>query len=883
MKIPYIMTIHYKINEIFKLEINKLGIENSDIIELCLYKDSIEEIEDYLIKIGMDRLFNFVLVLKKCYKYIDFGNINEIEEKLYEDLTEIERKWIILKNFQIITENCVNELISKKEYLYDNYTWVVCNLDKLYYIDLNHIEISKDKIKKILPRTKEEKVALKIIKYNIIISTIERCGGIYLYNKMKKDIIVEEIYENVNFTKGYSVCFSPEMVNIIRNYRYPRKWINKKPNIVEEINNKCKKCIEALKNDSYSKPIWINSIKEEIIEKSKIINKELLYKSYDTKRLIKIINKLNTQELNTDEWIINKIYDIMDNKKIDKSLITKPQLKFYIVEKEKEFEELMEDELQNQSMINSIGSLELIRKQIKENKEFYIDYRMDSRMRIYCWSWPVNYQLNHIVRCSIQIKSKENIEEVWKKLWNEETILKYKEYKNFLITDKISEETKNKIIEEFEIKWDNEIEKKIKIESIVIILIKLTTKDVRNTEDKIKKALSIYREFIEDDLNKNLNKWLEVTGLKKKKFMYLIHIQKCIIDAKKNIFKNTLWSDASSNAVQLISLRLGSFNEKLMMLTNIIDNETEYENIYEYIYKKIINNVYTKTINNKLIKKDIIKKITNYDTIKYLIMPSCYGMGKRTFIKNLDKLIDEKGENEWEVLKLNEKKLIGEMIWEIVEKELKEIEFNIDSYKEICKRWYSGDNEIEGFCWKNDLDMVICPINIKESKRSEIRNRLNKAKLKLNETLEEKKRDKLKKEIEDIKKKLVKDDKKFWKRTMVKTKKNNIYARIYIEGSEVEKHKTRIAVVPNTIHTYDASIMMRTIEICDKIGINLLPIHDSIGGTILETPIIKIIFKIVNIEMIEKASKNPPFPIKEPIKFDKKIIQKIIESRDFFR
>jgi Na+-transporting NADH:ubiquinone oxidoreductase subunit NqrC len=75
---------------------------------------------------------------------------------------------------------------------------------------------------------------------------------------------------------------------------------------------------------------------------------------------------------------------------------------------------------------------------------------------------------------------------------------------------------------------------------------------------------------------------------------------------------------------------MGCKNEKLLMLTNIIDNKTKYENIYDYVDSKIKernHEVILKTLNNK-VKKEDIDSFRNKEDSKYLIMPACYGMGK---------------------------------------------------------------------------------------------------------------------------------------------------------------------------------------------------------------------------------------------------------------
>ncbi len=99
---------------------------------------------------------------------------------------------------------------------------------------------------------------------------------------------------------------------------------------------------------------------------------------------------------------------------------------------------------------------------------------------------------------------------------------------------------------------------------------------------------------------------------------------------------------------------------------------------------------------------------------------------------------------------------------------------------------------------------------------------------------------------------------------MIKTKLNdkehNIYVRIYHPQIRIDKQQTRQALVPNSIHSYDASVIATVIEICKEFDIEIVVIHDSIGCNLIYAPLIKIIFKIANIVILKNNSKNIPFP-----------------------
>jgi hypothetical protein len=72
---------------------------------------------------------------------------------------------------------------------------------------------------------------------------------------------------------------------------------------------------------------------------------------------------------------------------------------------------------------------------------------------------------------------------------------------------------------------------------------------------------------------------------------------------------------------------LENFNEKLLMLTNIIENKTKYVGIYSYITEMIKNTNHAKiikTLNNKLDVTEINNLINDEDT-KKRAMPASYG------------------------------------------------------------------------------------------------------------------------------------------------------------------------------------------------------------------------------------------------------------------
>ena len=219
------------------------------------------------------------------------------------------------------------------------------------------------------------------------------------------------------------------------------------------------------------------------------------------------------------------------------------------------------------------------------------------------------------------------------------------------------------------------------------------------------------------------------------------------------------------------------------MLTNIIDNKTNYENIYDYVDSKIKERNHEeilKDINNKLSKQDI-DSFRDREDSKYLIMPACYGMGKYKNRKNgEDKLKENK---KWRNLTQVEQNKISDYYWNVTFDILKEIDFDLDKYKKICNSY----GEYDAFMWKNDVGLTIAPVNILKSKRQEMLKKQNNLKMKKENTLI---KDDIEKKIAKVKLKIQMDEKAHWKRSMIKINK-------------ITKQNTNIKYPKNNINIFN--------------------------------------------------------------------------------
>ena len=96
-------------------------------------------------------------------------------------------------------------------------------MDSFYNLELSFLFLNEIQTKKILPRTKDHYLRIKIIKTNIIISSLLRVEGVYLYTKLKNSNCPQELKNKIKFTKGYLVCFQSDLVDILKKCNYSRK------------------------------------------------------------------------------------------------------------------------------------------------------------------------------------------------------------------------------------------------------------------------------------------------------------------------------------------------------------------------------------------------------------------------------------------------------------------------------------------------------------------------------------------------------------------------------------------------------------------------------------------------------------------------------------
>ncbi len=479
---------------------------------------------------------------------------------------------------------------------------------------------------------------------------------------------------------------------------------------------------------------------------------------------------------------------------------------------------------------------------------FKFDYILDNRTRIYIKNIPLNPQLEKILRPVIinKIQNNEAILKKYIKLKNDFK-LELNQIFSILVLD-VSKKEKliNFMVNNFKLKKINKKELELSIFqeflNIELIFAQQVYDVIIRLEIKIDDG--IYDELI----NKiNVLEDLEDIGF---------------VEEMKNWIKNdrrwieSMWyNDASSNVLQILLLKLFIKNNKALEVCNIFDNKTNSKDIYEYILEKINNEEIREFISRKLIKK--------------IVMPGLYG---QTFISLKDQFNDIHRENDkWINLDKKEKNELILKIEKKVWKEISNLGINISDYLTLLKRL---PYETEKLYWENNFDMPIILDKERSINRGDV---LKKIKRKLINKEEG---------VTKLKEILNKDDSNYLRKNIKLGNNKYIKIRFKLKSNQINKRALSNALTPSTNHADDASILFKTLELCMKYEIECIPIHDSIGAMIYYSSLIKILFKLSNIQYLENLLQRDrfPFDILREVKFKNKILDEkkidLLNKRD---
>lgn len=857
-------------------------------------------------------LFNFILILKYCVKKINFDSTNKVEIKFLNNFDDsLLKKLIIVENFQHVIEQILNESFDTgiEELRYSG--WVAKPLDLVYGMDLVVRDLTNDRIVQILPRTKKLKEAERKILDNLIISSLIRYSGIIFFSKKSKIFSTLPSGITINFTKGFLILIEPESVEIFKRLLYKRKVYQSSPSViavkeefvkfeitVSEKGHLLKNFTrwprllvkDFINNKTFTSPLWLKS--KTITDCLAAQNLSILNKYTNFEDLLKNINYLNSTPLTID-WDLFEKFNILF--KTNKSLAInafsliqlkqKPQGGVLILDNN---DRIKVDDAKFQKITNSMITFELIKKQLTrikqfENGVFYLQYRLDSRSRIYVYNWPINYQLIHVVRSTIQFKFDETKP-------NYDLFLKLPEIRNnlynakYLMLDSVTDQKRLLIwmctnltkvgTDPLTLSFSD----KIKSESMLMILSEFAPKSMSSLSQKIEFWVTHFNDFINSPLKDTWESWTNLLELADEEILYLFKLQTSLRNLKNDDFSSIIWLDASSNAIQLVTLRTGAFDDLLLQTTNIKENKTPFPNVYHYGHYLLSNTNHDKICKSLGITRDELLSLTDVKDFKYRSMPATYG---KTSYANIDDMkYKYKNHEIWKKLSPDKQQIVAQYFWDLTFKVLKDIGYDINKYLNDCKN-ISDDIP----AWFSDFELPIIPFSFEKSKRQELLKKINKLEYDLTSENETTVKQKLEKSIKNYKKKLKNDEKIFWARTRIETDVKIMTIRVPKEINLLDSKKTKIGLAANTIHAYDASVLLMAIKMCSRAGIKVLVIHDSIGCSIANAPLVKIIFKVANIRILKKNQKVAPYPFKKVLVIENplELYKNILESHNFFK
>lgn len=873
-------------------------------------------------------LFNFIIVAQN-FRTAFSGPYTNVGAPFYADLeSDLERAYVDLRIFQLIVENEINEELGLiYELKGENFVFKL-NLDRILTQDVTYD--LKINVEKFLPRTKNEKLKRKIINVNLVYGVLKRFKDLIFFNK--KTSKVEELIEpgvapeyshwakKILFTKGYVLIFPNTVVKILVNLAYRRKIVSLNP-IKTEFRGKIKTVRESLKNNNYSNPIWMKSLNINdfnTLDKNNIVG-NILDEEFEPTMLTKNLNFLNSISLQPDLSFFKLVENIsLKSNMLDKEYITKERLEESLISLDEGIVYIERDKIVEieQERLNCLSFVNLVKIQYSRFSKFFLEYRRDGRIRIYNYNYPINFQLSHLVRNSLKIeKTRLDTKEIIRRfmklpIWGEfeqgawEIPLFFWQKLEKSLVIKIANKFKVTFVYEGEMR--EKMEKNLEIEGLLILIESFAPKNIISLNKRVQ---WVAEKSLDKLINLDLSNVGEIENLllameiKKKKLHFIRNIYNLQRAYKYKIYDEIFWVDASSNGIQLITLRLGKFNSFLLQLTNIIDNKTECRNIYAYITKELEkidhSNFINESLKNKITSKEL-NLLYNDDDNKDRVMPGSYGKGKAAARKDMEGYITEENREIWNKLEEKERNTLSDYIWTNVFEILKRIGFDLALYKVACKNFLGEEDKI--VCWYNDCGLPIVPFKEKKSTRGKLLKQLEILKQKERENRKrwvdgkkavlaelediEKVASNLRLEISKINEKLVWDDKKFYKRTKVRRNDSFISPRIKHSEPEIDRVKVLRGLAPNATHAYDGSNMDKTIEKMAKLGLNALPIFDSLGGELKYMSLIKILFKLSNIENIENNYKEPKFP-HIAISMEKesryKLYAQILESSYFIR
>ncbi len=853
------------------------------------------------------KLYNQYLILKYAWDYISTDlNINKYEQLLlihYEQTQQGNYRALILSNLEILLNSLINE-----------YTQVRYNL---YYLEIPHVAVPLNTIqfscqipddfltKLIIKKTtrcplKVKTQELRLIKQeliedinlNIKVSTIYRCSLLQITNNACKTNKTE-LAAKVLFTCGSTLIVEntlfKKLTKMLSTTKLPltkaQKLIFKENGSLEHLYN----------NLNFSYNLWLTKFKNKI-DPNLLSETTLKECAFDINNITHVINHLNSINLRINKVLFSVFKSLIESSNSYKSILqyhecTKTSKPIHTVLDESV--EATSDENFNINILHTKNAgdyleYSLIISQLNNlldyaSGSFYLKYVLDGRSRIYVYQWPINYQLNHFVRNIIDLAEMDDNWTIYKKFFCTPEYVQYKEIYNlwkihtinYIKVQELLNIYKSDInlteIAALEPNCSKNLKKLLLVESLLSVLASLAPSSYVNLQDRINYSanwlcnntsvtdlLTKKERFVDNIFNKD-----DFSQIKK------ILTFKKIIENK--VLTDIWWADASSNALQLIVLTRGTNSRMLLQLLNLIENTTEYKNIYSFIASQLKILDYSTVI---VTENAEFLQLIDISLAKSIAMPAAYGKTFWSCKKTIKKNLAAKS-SWWATLTSSIQDALCFLWYTNTFKILTSLGLDLKDHIQRCKK--AHDTTIPIY---SHFKIPIFTRTIKILNRTAILHKLKTKKQLLKELIQYTPNIKNLKDLTDAqlelllaqelaklspdaenaynlqqaqktiksiqlqKKLLVESNASTRRINVIIKKKIRIQFRVScLTSGLVDLQRSNTAVAPNITHAYDAAILFFTIEKLINLQIPCVCIHDSIGCRLEHLPIIIYMYK----------------------------------------
>ncbi len=818
---------------------------------------------------------NLQIFASKIHPYIDYSlNFNKIETNFIQSNAESEDevKHIIIYNLYTIIKPIINSTTYQKLILaYDPLPHIVLPLRVINsicgfafkkkmqkYIDTVYIQ--KIKKKNINMKVEEFRVCT-----NIILTTLHRCSLIKIINNAKKNKISEDLRE-LDFTDGTTLVFNQDILyflkKIVHLNKYPTNY-SKVYDMVSLQNN-----AESLYTQSVGGVgLWIQKKNTEIDFGGWF--KQAQDVKVNTRKLIEVINHQNQTQYKISVLEIAKlIHQIKKNINLDVFLETTKKNNKLVNTQNKaskitySYDYSKPFTVVDNEAINNIMELLLVENFINNsfNAEgfvlFYLNHRLDLRGRMYVWEWPINYQLNRLVRGVIQIKQQLSLDQIYNNLFNHPIYIKYKKHITLWQFKELTEESLNKAINFFNTNSKINLNKNnhFLLESLVRLIIEYSNTKNGSVDYRFNLGFEVVSSLNLFEFKLKPSEGGFKTMSKTDFEAYKLH--KNLLSVFEGDLDVLSFPDASCSALQIQTLTRGGGSSFLFKLLNLKENNTDYKNIYAYVADKY------KEINLNTIVPDLhIPELYTIELAKSYTMPASYGKKLNTCYKTTDRYLFNISEN-WNKLTKTEKHKINELLYKKTFDSLKEIGLDILGYIKDCRDTPKSAED------RSDLGLpyVFYPQKIKT--RGDIRRNIKETKQVIyglqqqikdvnyntpNSIKQLQKQIDLKEtKLKKLNQELSNHDKIVKKISCSIYNKKLRYQFIVPEdiSKKPDKNRSKNADPVNAIHSRDSSILINCLSYLKDIGLHVCTIHDSIGVPIGALPIVTLMYRIAMVETL---------------------------------